>query len=112
MGRTFHLVAEPVWTARGVATPYEAGSLATEGFIHCTDGVGPLAVTFDRYYATDPRPFLAIALDLDALDVPWRYDVPGSPYPHIYGPIRTRAIVAVSRVGRGPDGRFRGLTPV
>jgi uncharacterized protein (DUF952 family) len=112
MGRTFHLVAEPIWTARDAATPYAAGSLATEGFIHCTDGVGPLAVTFDRYYATDPRPFLAITLDLDALDVPWRYDVPGSPYPHIYGPIGPRAIVAVSRVSRGPDGRFSGLTPV
>ena len=65
--------------------PYAAASLATEGFIHCTDGVGPLAVTFDRYYAADPRPFLALTVDLDALDVPWRYDVPGSPYPHIYG---------------------------
>ena len=52
-----------------------------------------------------------LTLDLDALDVPWRYDVPGSPYPHIYGPIERSAIVAVSRVDRAPDGRFAGLRP-
>ena len=112
MAQTFHLVPEAVWTARDGTTPYEAGSLATEGFIHCTDGVEALGVTFDRYYATDPRPSLALTLDLDALDVRWRYDVPGSPFPHIYGPIRPEAIVGVSRVDRGPDSRFIGLTPI
>ena len=70
-----------------------------------------LGETFDRYYAADPRPFLALTLDLDALDVPWRYDVAGSPYPHIYGPIARSAIVAVSRVERAADGRFEGLSP-
>jgi uncharacterized protein (DUF952 family) len=57
------------------------------------------------------RPFLALTIDLDALDVPWRFDVPGSPYPHIYGPVQRGAITAVHRVDRGPDGRFVGLTP-
>lgn len=111
MRETFHLVPEATWTAADPATAYEATSLATEGFIHCTDGVAALGETFDRYYAADPRPFLALTPDLDALDVPWRYDVPGSPYPHIYGPIARSAIVAVSRVERAPDGRFEGLSP-
>jgi uncharacterized protein (DUF952 family) len=111
MRETFHLVPEALWTAADPETPYEATSLGPEGFIHCTDGVEPLAVTFDRYYAGDERPFLALTLDLDALDVPWRYDVPGSPYPHIYGAIRRDAVRAISRVGRTSDGRFAGLTP-
>ena len=111
MARTFHLVPETVWTARDGTQPYRAGSLATEGFIHCTDGAEALGVTFDRYYATDPGPFLALTLDLDALDVPWRYDVPGSPYPHIYGPIRPEAVLTVSRVDRDAGGGFIGLTP-
>ena len=110
MPQTFHLVPEPTWTAADPASPYEAASLATEGFIHCTDGVVAVGATFDRYYAGDPRPFLALTVDLDALDVPWRYDVPGSPYPHVYGPIARSAIVTVSRVDRGPDGRFAGLS--
>jgi Uncharacterized protein conserved in bacteria len=111
MRETFHLVPEAAWTATDPDAPYAAASLASEGFIHCTDGVGALGVTFDRFYAADARPSLALTLDLDALDVPWRYDVPDSPYPHIYGPMRREAVLAVSRVARTPDGRFKGLTP-
>ena len=111
MRETFHLVPEASWTAADPATAYEEASLASEGFIHCTDGVTALGETFDRYYAADPRPFLALTLDLDALDVPWRYDVADSPYPHIYGPIARSAVHAFSRVDREPDGRFTGLSP-
>ncbi len=53
MRETFHLVPEAIWTAADPAAPYEAASLATEGFIHCTDGVAALGETFDRYYAAD-----------------------------------------------------------
>ena len=111
MRETFHLVPQMAWAAADPAAAFEASSLEAEGFIHCTDGVAALGETFDRHYAADPRPFLALALDLDALDVPWRYDVPGSPYPHIYGPIERSAILAISRVDRAPDGRFQALAP-
>ena len=111
MRQTFHLVPREVWTAADPDTAYEAASLATEGFIHCTDGVAALGETFDRYYAEDPRAFLALTLDLDALEVPWRYDAEGSPYPHIYGSIDRSAIVGISRVHRSEDGRFGVLTP-
>ena len=109
MRPTYHLVPVEVWAAADATQPYAAASLATEGFIHCTDGVSRLGVTFDRYYAADTRAFLALTIDLEALAVPWRYDVPGSPYPHIYGPIDRSAIIAVERVRRTPDGRFAGL---
>jgi uncharacterized protein (DUF952 family) len=111
MRETFHLVPRETWVSADPAAPYSAASFAAEGFIHCTDGAAVLGATFDRYYADDPRPFLALTLDLDALDVAWRFDDPGSPYPHIYGPIRRAAILRVDSVDRGSDGRFRGLTP-
>jgi uncharacterized protein (DUF952 family) len=111
MRPTFHLVPEAVWTAADPAAPYAAASLVLEGFIHCTDGVEALGATFDRHYASDRRPFLALTVDLDATEEPWRYDVLDSPYPHIYGPIRRAAITAVNRVDRGPDGRFLDLRP-
>ena len=111
MRPTYHLAPVEVWAVASDAELYAAPSLATEGFIHCTDGVTPLGVTFDRYYAADARPFLALTVDLDAVAVPWRYDVPGSPYPHIYGPIARSAIIATDRVRRSPDGRFAGLDP-
>ena len=55
---------------------------------------------------------MALTLDLDALDVPWRYDDPGKPYPHIYGEIRAEAVKAVAAVQRQDDGRFAGLRPL
>ena len=67
----------------------------------------PSTATTDR----TRRPFLALTIDLDALEAPWRFDVPGSPYPHIYGLVARRAITAVQHVDRGPDGRFVGLAP-
>ena len=115
MRTTFHLV--PL-DARAVAesgfdagAPYAAASLATEGFIHCTDGVEALGATFYRFYAADQRTFNALTVDLDALDVAWRFDDPGKPYPHIYGAIRREAVVGVSRVERTADGRFKSLAP-
>lgn len=111
---TFHLVPAEAWaSARGdldAGRPYAHPSLASEGFIHCTDGEDALGVTFDRYYAADARGFVALTVDLDVLGVPWRYDVAGSPYPHIYGPIPRAAVLAEARVDRDPDGRFAGLT--
>ena len=111
MRETFHLVPDTIWAAADVDTAYAAASLESEGFIHCTDGVEALAETFDRYYAADPRSFVALTLDLDAVGVPWRYDVVRSPYPHVYGPIARSAVRSISRVDRASDGRFAGLTP-
>jgi uncharacterized protein (DUF952 family) len=107
--RTFHLLPAATWASVDATAPYAAASLEHEGFIHCTDGVEALGATFDRYFLSDPRPFVALTVDLDALDVPWRYDVPGSPYAHIYGSIEREAIVGVSAVVRTPDGRFDRL---
>ena len=113
MRPTFHLVPTEVWThaepllGQGIA--YAPAAFDDEGFIHCTDGREALGQTFDRFYATDPRPFLALTLDLDALDVPWRFDEPGRPFPHVYGRIGAHAVTDVQRVERAADGRFTGL---
>jgi len=112
MRPTFHLAPADVWAAWAATDrtqPYEAASLRDEGFIHCTDGEAELGATLERHYATDPRRFVALTIDLDALDVPWRFDVPALPYPHIYGPIAPAAIIGVSDVVRDPDGRYAGL---
>jgi len=103
---TFHIVPASTWAASGAGVPYAPASLATEGFIHCTDGVAAMVATANRFYAADPRAFIVLTVDLDALEVPWRYDEPGSPYPHVYGPIDRAAILEARPFPRAPDGRF------
>ena len=109
MRATYHLIPAQIWSAADPATALVRESLDEEGFIHCTDGADALIATAERHYREDPRDFLALTIDLDRVTSPWRYDDPGKPYPHIYGPIDRPAITAVEGVDRSADGRFRGL---
>jgi uncharacterized protein (DUF952 family) len=109
MRTTFHLVPVEVWAEADPDGPLVRESLDDEGFIHCTDGPDALIATAERHYRADPRDFLALTLDLDRISSPWRYDDPGTPYPHIYGPIDRAAIIGVVPVHRSVDGRFLGF---
>jgi uncharacterized protein (DUF952 family) len=109
MRTTFHLVPVDVWSGTDATQPYEAGSLATEGFIHCTDGEAELIATANRHYREDERPFLALTVDLDRVGAPWTIEDPGRIYPHVHGPIDRAAILDARPVERGADGRFAGL---
>jgi len=108
---TFHLVAQDTWEAADPGAPYVAGSLAVEGFVHCTDGVDEMVATADRHYGDDPRSFVVLTIDLGRIGSPWRYDVPGSPYPHVYGPIDRAAVRAITPIPRDVDGRFLPFAP-
>lgn len=109
MRETYHLIPVDTWSRADPAAALVRDSLDNEGFIHCTDGADALIATAERHYRDDPRDFLALTIDLDRITSPWRYDDPGKPYPHIYGPIDRAAIIAVVGVDRSADGRFRGL---
>ena len=90
--------------------PYAAASLEHEGFIHCTDGVEALGATFERYFLADPRPFVALTVDLDALDVAVALRRGGLAVPaHLRARSRAGRSSRVSAVERAPDGRFEGL---
>ena len=107
---TLHLVPEARWDARDPAAPYTPVRYEEEGFVHCTDGDVEMVKTANRFYREDPQPFLLLTVDLDATGSPWRFDEPGSPFPHIYGPIAPAAILDVRRFVRDPDGMFTGIT--
>lgn len=112
MRPSYHLVPDAIWVAADRTTPYRAASLATEGFIHCTDGSAALIATANRHYRDDPRPFLALTVDLDAAGSPWSIEDDAGIYPHVFGPIERAAIVAVERIRRADDGTFIGLWPL
>jgi len=65
-----------------------------------------MIATANRHYASDPREFVILTVDLERMTSPWRVEDPGRIYPHIFGPIDRAAIVAVVDAPRSADGTF------
>ena len=98
----YHLATRSDWEqalASGAYTTSTRGvTLEEEGFIHASradqwEGVRA------RYYADVTEPLLLLEIDTDRLDVPWVEEPPApgveETYPHLYGPLRPSAVVAV-----------------
>src|SRR3712207_4376827 len=105
----YHLVPRAEYEAGDPAADYVPAAFAREGFIHLTDGANELAAVGNRYYRADPRPYLALRIDLALVRAPIRYEDPRRVYPHVQGPLNRDAIVAVLVVPRLPDGTFLPL---
>ncbi len=103
---TFHLVAREVWEAQRSGALYEPEAFATDGFVHCTDGEANVIDTANRYYQGDPRDYVVLSIDTDALRAPVRYEDAARVFPHVFGPIEVAAVTAVRGVERDPSGRF------
>jgi uncharacterized protein (DUF952 family) len=103
--RIYHLVPPSTWRTQ-VDVPYEASSLASEGFIHCSkaDQVERVA---NLFYAAEPE-LLVLVIDTDRLTSVLRdEDIgTGERFPHVYGPINREAIRTVERLERGADGNW------
>ena len=111
MRLTYHLVPSIAWEGADPDRPYEAASLAEEGFIHCTDGAAEMVATVNRHYRADPRDFRLLTIDLDAAGSPWRIEDERAVYPHVFGPIQRAAIVRVVAAPRDADGQFLPFDP-
>jgi uncharacterized protein (DUF952 family) len=72
---------------------YEAVSLHTEGFIHCSTLI-QLKATAERYHSKTPE-ILALSIDEQKLSSDLEYELAGTgeEFPHIYGRINKNAIV-------------------
>ncbi len=105
MRRVYHLTTREAWEkARGGA--YRADSLASEGFIHCSNA-DQLARSANRFYADAPELFV-LRLDAGRLG-PALKDEPaagGELFPHVYGAIPPEAVIEICPLRRGPDGQW------
>ena len=101
--RIFHIATAADWEAARSSDTYATStygvSLAHEGFIHASRSdqwEGVLA----RFYGGVTEPLLLLEIDTDRLDVPWGEEPPApgvtETFPHIYGPLRPTAVVAVT----------------
>lgn len=101
----YHLATAADWEQaqrEGVYTTSTRGvTLAEEGFIHASRADQWEGVR-ERYYADVTEPLLLLEVDTDLLDVPWVEEPPApgvsETFPHLYGPLRVEAVVAVRRL--------------
>jgi uncharacterized protein (DUF952 family) len=108
-GVTYHLVPVDVWDKKKHRESYIPDAFEQDGFIHCTNGLDELVAVGNRYYSSDPRPFMALVLDMDEIESPVRYDDPNETFPHIYGPLNSSAIIGTLLAVREVDGTFRAF---
>ena len=104
---TYHLALQAELETQ--PSEYAPSAFQHEGFIHTTRRREHLHEVANRYYQSDPRAYVVIAIELAALTVMWRYDLPNDEYPHIYGPIPRYAIVHTEPISRASDGAFLAL---
>ncbi|HVW40414.1 MAG TPA: DUF952 domain-containing protein [Amycolatopsis sp.] len=102
-----HICPAANWTG----ADYRASSLAEVGFIHCSDpGTTHLAANARYRGRTD---LVLLEIDPARLGVPVRWEDGDPPhpagirFPHVYGPVRAEAVVAVHPFPPDPDGTFR-----
>ena len=82
-------------------------TLAEVGFIHSSTAAQVAAVANAYYKGAADLLLLVIDTDRVGAEIRWE-DVPGSeaPYPHIYGPLNTDAVIETRPFEPGSDGEF------
>ena len=107
MAIIFHLTKQADWEARSLNEGYVAPSLATEGFIHCSENETQLLEVAHRLFGEETG-LLALEVDTDLLTSPLKRESSrsGQIYPHIYGPIDLNAVAGTRRIVAGADGAF------
>jgi uncharacterized protein (DUF952 family) len=94
-----HICGRDEWPP--VDGTYRPESLASEGFVHCSD-FGTTHLSANRFFAGRDD-LVLLVINPAALDVPVRWEPPadgtdptGRPlFPHVYGPVPQDAVVAV-----------------
>ncbi len=108
MDKIVHICLEEDWQATQTAGEYQAYSLQTEGFIHCSRPEQVVEVA-NRYYSGSAN-LLLLWIDPSQLAAELRWEASdGDVYPHVYGPINLNAIIQVTAFPPNADGVFRSL---
>jgi uncharacterized protein (DUF952 family) len=97
MMQIYHVVIPAEWEAAANESFFEAKSLSSEGFIHCSYA-DQLEGVLERYFA-DAGEVVILHLDANRLTSPLVSEpsTNGEAFPHIYGPINEDAIVSVEK---------------
>lgn len=93
--KIYHIVLPEVWEKFKDKDFYEADSLASEGFIHCSFA-DQLEAVFERYYKRAER-VLILTIEAEKLmsKLVEESSTNNEIYPHIYGKINIDSIVEI-----------------
>lgn len=111
MDPIYHIAFAADWDRAVAVGEYRistrGATLEDHGYIHASqaDQVAPVANAVYR----DARDLIILTIDPELVRSEIRYEkMPDAddPFPHIYGPLNTGAVVATERFEPGPDGIF------
>jgi uncharacterized protein (DUF952 family) len=111
----FHITTRKDWKAAQTKGEYIAGSLGTEGFIHCSTLAQVLPVAEKYYKGQSGLALLVIEPALLSSELKWEPPSGGTPagvpegdqFPHVYGPINLNAVVNVVDFVFDSNGTFQ-----
>jgi uncharacterized protein (DUF952 family) len=94
MSVIYHVTTLESWQQAQEDGYYEAHSLSTEGFIHCSKAE-QVAGVLQRYFAGQKN-LVKLVIETSKLTAPLQYDLSPSlneTFPHVYGRINLAAVV-------------------
>jgi len=103
----YHITTANEWSEAVKRGRYEARSLTTEGFIHCSDRGQVIRVANSIFRSTGG--LLLLHIDRERLRSPVVYENLGGGtemFPHVYGPIDLDAVRHVTLFEPAEDGSF------
>jgi uncharacterized protein (DUF952 family) len=103
--RIYHLATAADWDRARAEGSYSTSTwgltLEQEGFIHASRADQWRGVR-ERFYADVEEPLVLLEIETELLDVPVVEERPApgidETFPHIYGPVKVAAVVAVTTV--------------
>ena len=107
MATIFHITKRDEWDRAKQAGTYEAPSLASEGFIHCST-IDQVIQTANRLFR-DQRGLVLLEIDTDRVGAEIKYEnCEGGRenFPHIYGPLNPESVARVIPFEPGEGGLF------
>jgi uncharacterized protein (DUF952 family) len=108
----FHITTRQAWAQAQKAGRYEAPSLRTEGFVHCSTLAQVLGTANVLFRGV--RDLVLLVIDEGAVASPIRYEPPADQgqadrserFPHLYGPLPLDAVREVIDFPPRSDGSF------
>lgn len=103
----YHILPQSTFDALDDAQPYQAATLADEGFMHCTAEPEMLVRVANRFYREATGPFVVLCIEEERVAPVVRWEESdGHLFPHIYGPLNWDAVERVIDFPRTAAGEF------